>query len=740
MNNFFEKRSKYSIRKLSVGVASVIVGISFLSGQTVSADEMVGGTGQDVERNAPVNNATGEGLTGLEVQDTTLNKNEGEVVEKSLHENDTSPENKVESNIDMNHTVLENDRDSLLKEKEEITSVNQEGSKERSISPVKLNNAEEVTDKISYVVDVTQYGADKTGKTDSTRAVQDAIEAAKKLNGDVTITFPKGEYHFYPDHAISKEYYISNTVGTDQNYRDKKIGMLLDNMSNVTVDGSGSKFIFHGKMTTFATDNSKNITFKNFSVDFKVPTVVELHTESVEGDTVIYRVPKEFPYEIHGTHIKWKSDISPYSHEPYWTGWDKFNYTQIHDENTGLTFRSDNHVFDYVSKIEDLGNNRLKFTYSYLYKDIKAGYKFQMRPTVRDHAGAFFIDSSNIILEHLQIHYLHGFGMVYQTSENLTINDVHFETPKDSERITAGYADFIQVSGSKGHVLIENSSFDNPHDDPINIHGTFLEVVERIAKNKIKVRYRHNETGGFPSFFKGDQVEFSTKGNMTSVSNSIRTITEVDGPTGRDHNHNLTDITLTFDKDIPEEIKPNTHVVENITYTPSVTIRNNNFKAVPTRGILVTTRKPVLIENNTFNGMGMASIYISSDAQGWYESGAVKDVIIRNNTFIGRGNAPLVYIEPTNPTVSTESTVHENIIIENNHFYVGNTAVLDAKSVKNLQFKNNKVDRYDDKIGLQLSSSRTKLGLQDKVQLSSQVTDWKRSSPQDAVVEWALLR
>ena len=93
MNNLFDKRSKYSIRKLSVGVASVIVGVSFLSGQTVTADEIVGGTGQDVERSSPVNDAEGEGLTGLEVQDTPSNKNEGEVVEKSLHASDTSHEN-----------------------------------------------------------------------------------------------------------------------------------------------------------------------------------------------------------------------------------------------------------------------------------------------------------------------------------------------------------------------------------------------------------------------------------------------------------------------------------------------------------------------------------------------------------------------------------------------------------------------------------------------------------------------
>ena len=78
-----------------------------------------------------------------------------------------------------------------------------------------------------------------------------------------------------------------------------------------------------------------------------------------------------------------------------------------------------------------------------------------------------------------------------------------------------------------------NSSFSNPHDDPINVHGTFLQVVEKISDTKIKVRYMHNETAGFPSFFVGDQVEFMTKGDMLPVSDSVRTVTAVDGPDGQ---------------------------------------------------------------------------------------------------------------------------------------------------------------------------------------------------------------
>ena len=101
----------------------------------------------------------------------------------------------------------------------------------------------------------------------------------------------------------------------------------------------------------------------------------------------------------------------------------------------------------------------------------------------------------------------------------------------------------------------------------------------------------------------------------------------------------------------------------------------------------------------------MAGIYISDDAQGWYESGPVRDVTIRNNTFT-RGNAQAIFIEPTNPTVSTEKTVHSNIKIEGNTFFTYNKRVLDAKSVDNLTFKNNKIYRQDQRRWISESGSK----------------------------------
>lgn len=572
------------------------------------------------------------------------------------------------------------------------------------------------------VIDVTKYGADPTGATDSTPAIKKAIEAAKKVtkksDTPVAIDFPEGRYDIYPDQAEERELYISNTVGTNQTYKDKKIGILIEDMDNVTVEGNDSLFMFHGKMTTFASIDSENVTFQNFEVDFQVPTVIDMTAVKKEGNEVTYYIPECYNYQVNGNSIKWMSDKSPYTGETYWTTTNSMKYTQIFDTKNGMTWRGGS-PFANISKIEDLENHHVKITYTNA-DSIQEGYCFQMRNTERDHAGTFFWQSKDVTLNDLDIRFIHGFGMVGQFSENITMKDVDFETDKASGRTTAGYADFIQMSGCKGLIDISDCTFSNPHDDPINIHGTFLQVIGiSDDRTEVTVQYKHNETAGFPNYYVGDQVEFSTRGNMVPVSEdgkvAVREVVKVDGPDGKGGKGSLNDLTkikLTFDKPIPAEITANnSHVVENITYTPEVKIHDNIFKETPTRGVLCTTRGKVEITDNMFDNMGMAAIYISNDAQGWYESGRTTDVTIKGNTFIVNpltAGAAGIFVQPTNGNVN--GIVHKNMKIEDNTFFMAQSQnVLNAKCVENLTFKNNKVYRQNPDVTVSAKADKTNL-------------------------------
>ena len=155
---------------------------------------------------------------------------------------------------------------------------------------------------------------------------------------------------------------------------------------------------------------------------------------------------------------------------------------------------------------------------------------------------------------------------------------------------------------------------------------------------------------------------------------------------------------LLFEENIPDQIKGG-NALENLTWTPDVTIRNSYFGSNRARGILVSTPGQVLIENNVFESSGSA-ILIPGDANGWYESGAVKNVTIRKNIFkeaclssIYQFCEGIISIDPEIPKPQLNQLFHRNIRIEQNTFHPFDYPVLYAKSTNGLIFNNNKIER-----------------------------------------------
>ena len=547
------------------------------------------------------------------------------------------------------------------------------------------------------VVNVAAFGADPTGHADSAPAVKAAMRYAKTLSAPVKVIFPKGTYQLYPEQAETRELYVSNTVGADQSYRDKQIGLLVEDMHDVTIDGQGAKLSYHGLQTAFAAIRSTNVTFTNFSFDYVAPKVIDTTVaEAGVADGHAYRVlsvPAGSPYQVQGTHITWLGEKSPVTGLPYWSGVDGLEYTQIHDPAADTARRGDNPLFSDVRAITDLGSRRIRIDYTTATAPADKGLVYEMRQIEREQPGAFVWESSNVALRGINAYCLQMFGLVGQFSENLTIDHVNFRPDPASGRSTASFADFVQMSGIKGKVTITNSVFDGPHDDPINIHGTYLEVVGKPAPNSLTVRYMHPQTAGFPQFQPRDEVQLVTKQTMLPVGGKA-IVTAVDGPSGMDHAKSLTDMTITLDRPVPAGVEIGGSVVENLTYTPSVLISGNTFRNVPTRGVLVTTPRPVVIEDNRFDGMTMPSIYISADAYQWYESGAVDDVTIRRNSFTRPGDR-VILVEPTNQVLDAAHPVHHNIKVEDNSFDIGDVPLVDAKSVGGFSFTGNTVRRLD---------------------------------------------
>jgi len=495
------------------------------------------------------------------------------------------------------------------------------------------------------------------GSSDQTLALMGAGTAENPID----IRFAPGRYDFRPTRALERTYQISNTNGDPDT--GKAIGVLLDGAKHVRISGPGACLVYRGKMIEVCIDGCEDISISDLHFDYHRPTVSEFAVAAIGSGCVDLKIHRDSHYKIDDGQITWQGE-----------GW---------SYNTGLAQELDLSTNEVWRRRDPLNGMTLEEIEPFLVRahgqhNMKPGRVYQIRDTFRDCAGVFTRRSKNITWKDVQFKFLHGMGLVNQFSENLTFDSVTIAPDKTSARTTAAWADCIQVSGCKGKVLVKDCVFSGAHDDAINIHGTHLRVVERLSDIQLKVRFMHAQTFGFMAFNPGDEIEFVRWDSLKPYGANRVVAAELLNPK---------ELLLTLQKPIPKVFKEK-DAVENVTWTPEVEIRGCTVSRIPTRGFLITTRRKVLVEDNSFFNTHMSAILVEDDAKGWYESGCVRDMTIRRNRFI-RCAEPVIHINPQNS--ASNNSVHQNIRIEDNEFILRNTMAVRARSTTGLSITGNTI-------------------------------------------------
>lgn len=451
---------------------------------------------------------------------------------------------------------------------------------------------------------------------------------------------------------------------------------MFDGLKDLIIEGNGATLMFHGKMTTIALEHCEKLKLKDLHIDFERPAGSEMTYRKVDAGVVEVGVHPDTRYEIVNGHMNL-----------YGEGWRSTRNHCIQYDPVAETFTySQDWNILAASEAKELEPGIVRFSTPAGFLP-KAGNTLTIRDIIRDQVGMFILESKDITLCRMQMHYMHGLGIVSQYSQNITMNRVKCMPREGSGRLLAASADMMHFSGCSGKVKVDSCYFAGAQDDPINVHGTNLRAIEKIDSRTLKLRFMHGQSYGFNAYFPGDTIAFVHASTMQRFEQArVEKVTRVSDRV----------LEVRFDRDIPAALEMNHDCVENLTCTPEVEIRNCYFTRTSTRGTLVTTPRKVVIENNTYYKTGMSAILIEGDAEGWYESGPVKDVLIQGNTFIdcayagGPENA-MIALHPSNTIVDAESPVHTNIRIIGNTFCISSNPVLYAKSTKGIVFRSNKV-------------------------------------------------
>ncbi len=566
---------------------------------------------------------------------------------------------------------------------------------------------------IFVFVAVSCFSISNKGKTvifdssiseDATPKVLQRFLKVDKDNPISEVKFEKGIYHFYPDKGLEKFVYISN-------HCDLMVStpFPINNFRNLTIDGQGSTFIFHGVMIPFLVEESENISIKNLTIDWEEP----FHSEGLivahddENKTFDMKISDEYPYEIRNGQIHF---IKPYYEH-------SLGQSILYDPNReAIAFNTEAYTGITVKKRTTTRNGLKSIKYKYInderapeYKDIgledrvrveqlKPGlvrihnHKKKLPPvgmilTMKGEQGvnrvspAFRVTHTNGFKgTNVNVHHAGGMGIIAENSADLILDNFNI-TPSNG-RMVSTTADATHFVGCRGKVVLKNCTFNNQLDDATNVHGTYQKIVDILDHNKIGVRMMHHQQKGFVVAQPNDTIGFVRLDNsfFPYEKNTVKKIEYL----------NSRYQIITFNKDLPKDVESG-DLIENLSGYPDLLVQNCKISNNRARGLLISNPVNTVIENNFFN-TEMEAILIPVESGHWFESGNAANVVIRNNVFQdsqhgGYNRGVIRFVTDDD----NENIAFRSIEIVNNTFNQFDNLILEIANTDGLKFINNTI-------------------------------------------------
>jgi hypothetical protein len=523
-----------------------------------------------------------------------------------------------------------------------------------------------------YVFEASDNDEDFTSK------VFEVLYNAKEL--ECTIEFKNGIYNFYPENAYEKYVKISNN---DNGLR--KFIFALEGRKNMTINGNGSTFIFHGSVIPFLIENCTNIKIENLNIEYDFPFDFEgvVVANNEKEKTFDLKVHEDNKYRI-------KDDMLYFSGYDWEIGLgENIVYNATTKSPEYFTSHYEHNFHKNFLKAQPLDDRIVRFSNLNAVKVPPVGTIYSDKGPHgenRNIVGFRVYKSKNLELNNINVYHAGAMALIAEKTETISLNKFNVILKEGSSRVISATADATHFINCKGEITIDDCRFENMLDDATNVHGTYMIINEVIDSVTVAVKFGHFQQQGFDFAEKGDTLRFIGRTDLMPVGTGV--VKNIDMI-----NENY--YTITFEEQIPEFSKKNI-AIENITWMPSLVVKNCTVKQNRARSLLISTSKSVLVENNYFASM-MAGIRICGDANYWFESGPVSNVIVRGNTFenlgIG-GHAPqaILQIDPIIGKKYRENGYyHKNIVFENNTIKTFDPLIIYALSVDGLIIRNNTI-------------------------------------------------
>lgn len=506
------------------------------------------------------------------------------------------------------------------------------------------------------LLNAADFGAKPEDGFCNTAAFRAALDTIRKQGGG-TLLAPKGTYHFY---AAPGGRHIP-----------------LENLKDVTIDGQGSRFIFHTPVAYFTLKAAERVHLKDFSMDWawdeqKLASVGVVESVSDDFSEMLVSFPGSNPPED-GFDIRIVGPFDPTRYTPGCKGGVEFRpYVNRHIKYTGIP-AEDEKMRKLVRELDRM----------FLEKPVKVGerlYRFRMtdpalarrvfspgqcynfRHFEYDGVAVRGSECSHVTFERLTIYGCPGHGFLL----NGFVDHLHFDGCRilplpGTDRSVSVSVDCLHVGNSNGDILIENCDFSGAGDDCINLHDNSSMGVKQVDAHRLialrcteeSLRYR---PGSLIELRRSDLTPLHFQSEVTSCV----------------YNESERTCLMTFKDALPDDLPEDAVLFHRSFGTDRYIIRNCRFTNNRARGMLLQGSRG-LIENNVFENIQGAAIQIETGCESrWSEGQGVTDLLIRGNVIrhcdLNAWQMAVLYMGVYLPGGRTDYPVFQNVEVCGNTF------------------------------------------------------------------------
>jgi hypothetical protein len=504
------------------------------------------------------------------------------------------------------------------------------------------------------VLNVSEFGA-LPSASDNSQALKAAVEAARAVKGPVELRFEPGAVYqigFPDDPKIESRYALT-----------------IRKAHGLTLNGQGATLLItNPEVGGIGVIDCRDTEVKNLIVDydplpFTQGTITAINLDERWFD---FKVDEGFvePEGQNFTRARGKWGLSVLDQPDGGKKYGRAVFAERWEKTNGRTWRF------YTSARE---NN---FGPALSRSGLKPGDRFVF--LARNWAQAVSAERCDgLVWKNITVHASPGIAFFPLTSGHVTISDCHIK--RQPGRLLSSDGGGIIPRGSRGHLLIENCSFEGMADDGINIHSSAMSVQQQPAANQAVVR-NHTFT-----VRPGDRLVVVRPASASILGEVTVKTAQAQGASWL----------LTMDQDLPKLETGDDFESADSLYNLSESaapfvVRNCHFGDYRGRGVLVSAHGG-LIENNIFRVREGWAVMLHYETTRWGEGPLTYDIDVRNNEFHGLEHAQSAILSSieTRKGVSVDGRPFHNLRIEGNRFFNYETPLVDLEFTRNVSIRNN---------------------------------------------------